>query len=137
MSPFEEVPHTADWALHAWAPDLPTLFVDAAKGMYALAGAEGLQSDPSSWDSRSVEPQAEDFEALLVGWLQELLYYTESEGWVFFDFRIDQLEPTRLAGRARGAPATRLEKPIKAVTYNDLDVRKTPNGYEATIVFDV
>jgi SHS2 domain-containing protein len=36
---FEEKAHTADWALRVWADDLEGLFAEAARGMYALAGA--------------------------------------------------------------------------------------------------
>jgi SHS2 domain-containing protein len=36
---FEEKAHTADWALHVWADVLEGLFAEAARGMYALAGA--------------------------------------------------------------------------------------------------
>jgi hypothetical protein len=35
---FREHAHTADWELEVWAPDLATLFVQAALGMYALSG---------------------------------------------------------------------------------------------------
>jgi len=32
LSGFEEIRHTADWALRVWAPDLSTLFTQAAQG---------------------------------------------------------------------------------------------------------
>ena len=44
---YREIPHTADWELLVWAPDMATLMVKAAKGMYALSGtrlAEGPRS---------------------------------------------------------------------------------------------
>ena len=34
---FQEIEHTADWALQVWAPDLPILFTLAAEGMNSLA----------------------------------------------------------------------------------------------------
>jgi len=37
----------------------------------------------------------------------------------------------------RGAAAERLDKVIKAVTYHNLSIRQTAEGYETTIVFDV
>ena len=36
---FEEITHTADWALRVWADDLEGLFAEAARGMYALSGS--------------------------------------------------------------------------------------------------
>ncbi len=38
-SGFREKDHTADWELEVWAPDLPGLLVEAARGMYWLMGA--------------------------------------------------------------------------------------------------
>ena len=42
---FQEQPHTADWALDVWAPDLIGLLQQAARGMYALMQAR-LQGEP-------------------------------------------------------------------------------------------
>jgi SHS2 domain-containing protein len=134
VSPYREVDHTADWALQVWAPTLEALFVDAARGMYALAGAKAR---PGLGSRRRVELEAQDYESLLVAWLQELLYYTETDGWVFDEGRIEALEPERLRAEVSGAPAERLGKVIKAVTYSDLHLRQTADGYETTIVFDV
>jgi len=48
VSPYVEVEHTADWALRVWAPTLEELFVDAARGMYELAGAKPSPTSPSA-----------------------------------------------------------------------------------------
>ena len=132
--PYREVDHTADWALHVWAGTLEELFAEAARGMYALAGAP---SSAGMTETRRVEVSAEDHESLLVAWLQELLYYTESEGLVFGEFRVEALTPTALRAEAVGGVSERLDKVIKAVTYHNLSIRSTPTGYETTIVFDV
>jgi SHS2 domain-containing protein len=136
VSPYQEVDHTADWALRVWAPSLADLFVEAAHGMYALAGAEPASLDPgSTW--RPVEVTGPDDEALLVGWLQELLYLTESEDWVLGACRVLELAPGRLRAEAAGQAGRRLDKVIKAVTYHNLAIRSTDGGYETTLVFDV
>ncbi len=43
--PFIEVAHTADWCLRVWSAELPSLFTEAARGMYALAGVK-IASQP-------------------------------------------------------------------------------------------
>jgi SHS2 domain-containing protein len=134
VSPYREVDHTADWALHVWAPTLEALFVEAARGMYALAGA---QAKPGAVVRRRVELAAEDHEALLVAWLQELLYFTESEELAFTDYHVARLDATHLRAEVEGGPGERLEKAIKAVTYHNLSLRRTADGYETTLVFDV
>jgi len=84
-----------------------------------------------------VELSAEDYESLLVAWLQELLYYTESEGLVFSEFKVELLDPPQLKAEVSGEKSERLDKVIKAVTYHNLNIRQTNEGYETTIVFDV
>lgn len=132
-SGFREREHTADWELEVWAPDLPGLLVQAARGMYWLMGA---RLDGSTRLQHTLEFYGADEESLLVGFLQELLYLCDSQGLVF-----DQVEVTIDGehGRAElsGAPLARLGKEIKAVTYHNLAVRKTPTGLAATLVFDV
>jgi SHS2 domain-containing protein len=136
VSPFREVEHTADWALHVWAPGLAELFVDAARGMLALAGHAPLAGEPAAGAWRPVRVSAGDAEALLVVWLQEVLYLLESEGLACDHYRVLALAPTELQAEVAARPA-RLDKVIKAVTYHNLAIRQTPAGYEVTLVFDV
>ena len=102
--------------------------------MYALAGA---QTSAGTGETRRVEVAAGDYESLLVAWLQELLYFTESEELAFGEFHVESLTPTALRAEAAGGKSTRLDKVIKAVTYHNLSIRRTAEGYETTIVFDV
>lgn len=133
VSPFREIEHTADWSLQVWGASMSELFVDAARGMYSL-----LQATPSARDiARAIDLSADDYESLLVAWLQELLYLTETDGLVFDYFRMRDPSSTRLQADVRGGPAAHMEKVIKAVTYHELAIRTTPQGVEATIVFDV
>ena len=138
MSPYREVAHTADWSLEVWAETREGLFVDAARGMMALArsGADGSGGAGAPRRLR-VELAGGDYESLLVSWLQELLYQAEADGWLFDDFGIESLAPERLVGWASGRPGQQPDKTIKAVTYHNLEIRQTEQGYTATLVFDV
>ncbi len=136
MSPYREIEHTADWALKVWAPTREALFTEAARGMYALLRAR--RSEPAARAAvHVIEVSAQDYESLLVAWLQELLYDTETEGSVFTEFRIEVLTPTYLRAEVSGVPLGQLDKTIKAVTYHNLNIRHVPQGFEVTIVFDV
>jgi SHS2 domain-containing protein len=134
MSPFREIDHTADWALEVWAPTLAELFVEAARGMQALAGAVPGEAARTR---RAIHLAAGDAESLLVAWLQELLYLTESEGVAFDEFAIHSLSAERLEAEVAGALAQRMDKVIKAVTYHNLAIRADEAGFRVTIVFDV
>jgi len=130
---FEEIAHTADWAMHVWADNLEGLFAEAARGMYALSGANQAEGPKVK---RTFETQAQDAESLLVAFLSELVYALEQEGVIFDEFDV-QVEGTKLKVEMSGAPILSLTKAIKAVTYHNLQVRPTARGYEVEIVFDV
>ncbi|MFQ5615654.1 MAG: archease [Anaerolineales bacterium] len=130
---FQEIEHTADWALNVWAPNLTELFVQAAQGMYTLSGTH-LQSGPRL--ARSLTVDGDDSESLLVNFLSELLFFGEQDGFAFDSFDLS-LGKERLHARIEGAQIASQQKEIKAVTYHNLEVRSTQRGLEVTIVFDV
>lgn len=130
---FEEIPHTADWALHVWADDLPGLLVESARGMYALCGAEFVDHPRIK---RTFEVEGIDGESLLVAFLSELVYYAEQEYAGFDEFEFST-KNDRLKVEMRGAPLNAVSKVIKAVTWHNLKIEKTARGLEVQIVFDV
>jgi SHS2 domain-containing protein len=130
---FEEISHTADWSARVWAPDLPSLFTEAARAMNSLSGAV-TGNGPRV--TRTFEAEGPDVESLLVAFLSELVYYQEQENLAFDVFDL------RVAGRwlkvaLEGAKVESVDKAIKAVTYHNLKIEKTKDGFEVTIVFDV
>jgi len=135
MGRWEERDHTADLCLHVWGADLKDIFATAARGMFALLA--DLESVPTS-DSAKLCLEAVDAEALLVDWLNELLYLSEQDhltAYVVFDF--DKLTPTSLQARVQGGAVETFRTYIKAATYHNLEIRETVEGYETEIVFDI
>ncbi|HSF83193.1 MAG TPA: archease [Anaerolineales bacterium] len=130
---YQEHEHTADWELEVWAPDLPGLFVQSARGMWALSGAR-LATEPRQ--ERTLELEAQDEESLLVNFLGELLYLAELENLCFDTFEL-KIAGKKLQGSMLGARLLGRDKEIKAVTYHNLSIRKTGRGLEARVVFDV
>jgi SHS2 domain-containing protein len=131
--PFQEIQHTADWSMRVWAINLPTLFVDAARGMNSLAGVR-LADAPRI--HREFSTRAPDIESLLVAFLSELVYYTDKENVAFDTFDIE-IHEDRLTVEMKGAPLMWINKAIKAVTYHKLEIWQTTLGFEVEIVFDV
>jgi len=130
---FLEREHTADWELEVWAPDLGGLFEQAALGMHALCGAR-LAEAPRL--SRTFDISGDSPEALLVHFLSDLLYLAEQEGMGFNQFQIE-VEGNRLRATANGGLLTSIGKEIKAVTFHNLEIKRSERGLEACIVFDV
>ena len=132
---FEEIEHTADWALRVRGAGLRELLSNAARGMSSLLVPD-LAAVPGDV-RRQVELDAFDAESLLVAWLNELAYWAESEMLVFREFDLAEVSPTHLQAVVRGGRAPGLQKYIKAVTYHNLRIVATEAGLETTIVFDV
>jgi SHS2 domain-containing protein len=132
---FEEIEHTADWALRIRGRDLSELLINAARGMSSLLVSE-LADIPITLE-QGFKIEGYDAESLLVNWLSELAYWAEAEGIVFSEFNLKQVTPTHLQAAVRGGHVADLQKHIKAVTYHDLEIIETGGGLEATVVFDV
>lgn len=138
LAGFNEIQHTADWALEVWAPDLPTLFEQAACGMYSL---QNLQLLGQGRVKKQIEIAAVDAESLLVKFLNELLYLNEESGLSFDSYKIqisgNEQNGMHLTAVLNGQPIVSQSKEIKAVTYHGLEIIQTGHGLEAQIVFDV
>ncbi len=128
-----EVEHTADWELEVWAPDLPGLMEEAARGMYGLMGVE--VSDESRCH-RQLELASNDREQLLVSFLEELLFIVDSEE-VAFDGFLLKAQDTNLLARLEGGGILSRTKEIKAVTYHCLEIEESKRGLATRIIFDV
>jgi SHS2 domain-containing protein len=131
---FREHAHTADWELEVWAPDLPALLEQAARGMYALSG---LHLQIGSPQVSSIAIHAADAESLLVRFLTELLWIEQEQHLGFDNFSIQVEDNYDLRAEMHGSAILSLDKEIKAVTYHNLAVQTTSQGLRVNIVFDV
>ncbi len=121
----------------AYGPDLPSLFANAALGMFALmVDLEGVEER----QERRIEVTGRDLEGLMVNWLTELLYYLDAQEMLFSRFEVLTVDGSRLEAQAFGEPIDRerhnLHFGVKAVTRHLLEVARE-DGYRATILFDI
>ncbi len=135
MKRFEEIPHTADWSFRAFGKDLRELFENAAFAIFTMEGVHPREN--ASENERAVAVSGIDQESLLVNWLTELLWLQESNGETYQRFQIDSLSQTELHAQVFGAPYETLDKIIKAVTYHNLKIEQTNEGWQVTVVVDV
>jgi len=135
---FELFAVTADKGIRAWGRDLAEVFAAAARGLTSLI------VDPTAIRPQRVVPvevTAGDREALLVAWLNELLYLFETQGLLAADCEITEISEARLAATVRGEsldPSRHvLIGHVKAATYHQLRIAQTQHGWEARVVVDV
>ncbi len=130
---FEELNHVADRAVHVWAPSLEALFEQAARAMFSLmTDISGIRPERR----HEITLEAEDLEAALVDWLNELLFWRETQGEMYSDFRV-RWENGLLRGEFAGQPGHPTFAVVKAATFHDLQIVQDEQGiWHATIVFD-
>ena len=126
--------HTADIGVEATAPDIPTLFSEAVRGLAAiLLDAE----PPAPFDRVGASAEADDTATLLAEVLQEALWRFESSGWLPVDAELEVSATTAAGTFGVVSDATIGGPAIKAVTYHQLAVERTADGWRATVFFDV
>ena len=129
--------HTADVAVEATAESLDGVFAAVANGM-AAAMCEDV---PTGGQRRSLSVTAEGREALLFDYLDELIYERDVQGLLPVDNETtvgSEDGEWHLEGSYRGVPlADVTARDLKAVTYSEMDISETDQGWHAYVVFDV
>lgn len=131
---FREVEHTADVAVEVWGEDFGSLLANAAEAMFALQGLPDAE-DPTA--CRRLELSAPDRESLLVDWLNELLYLSESHGELYTAFDLAEARDTTLRAMVFGHKGQPTKRKIKAATFHDLRIVEESGELRTRIVFDV
>lgn len=135
---YEFFEHTADLGLRVRAPDLDTLFAEAARALFAalvedLAAVRPLQP-------AEVRLPADDAELLLFDWLKALLYRFDVDHLLFSRFEA-RVTGQGFTGTAWGEPIDRarheLAHEVKAITYHGLKVEQTADGWLAEVIVDI
>jgi SHS2 domain-containing protein len=136
--PYRQLPHTADLAWRLWGKDLPELFENAGGALSAtLTDRRYLRRRAI----RAVRLTASDREALLVDWLNHLLYLFDQDGFLGRDFQVELLTPEHLEARVTGESFDPARHPsltgVKAATFHQLSIVPVKDGWEATVVLDL
>ena len=134
---FEFIDHTADVGIRVEAPTLEDLFETA--GLAFTEVVTSAESLDCSVEQR-FKLEEDNIETLLVSWLQELLYLLDTEELVFARFQV-KLHDCSLEATAWGEvfdPDRHMIKTeIKAVTYHQLEVAESDQGWQAQVILDI
>ena len=140
MCPFEVFEHTADVGLRVEAESLERLFAEAGRGLFALVVENPQDIEPRQ--TVTIELESEDVQGLFVDWLRELIFRFETEHLLLCEFQVQVFDGNRrLRAECRGEPADWSrhlpDNELKAVTYHELRVEQTSNGWEAEVILDI
>ncbi len=138
MKRYETFDHTADLGVRVFGRSAEELFANAAFAFFDLLTDLKHVQESLSYD---LHVEAADREELLVHWLNELLFLTQSPGYLFKSFSISHLDPASLRAVAHGEtldPARhKLNLEIKAITYHQVVVEEKDGKWEAKVIFDI
>jgi Uncharacterized conserved protein len=131
--------HTGDIGMEVWGPTRESLLQNAA---HALTDILVDASTVGAREKLRFEIQADSPEALLVKFLQELLFQFDARGRIFSDFSVKFLGPNAVECLAEGETLERerhrFKTELKAVTYHHLRIWRSSDGmWWARVIFDV
>ncbi|HDQ22645.1 MAG TPA: archease [Candidatus Uhrbacteria bacterium] len=147
MKQYENLEHTADLKIRSFGNTKEEAFANMAKGMFAnIVDEENLLHDQPV--ELEIKIESPDFMSLLVDYLSQLLYLSDTNNEVYFYFDlaiwqkpsdlVDRPGKWLLEGVAKGFKVSGLKTEIKAVTYNDLKIEEAKEGgWLAEVVFDI
>ncbi len=135
---FEVIEHTADAGIVAYGSDFKELFVNAAKGLFTIIAS---MDNVRETERREVEAEAPDSEALLIEWLNRLVFVFDVENLLLKRFEISEISDTRVRATCFGelidASRHELRTGVKAATYHALKIDHGVDGYKARVIFDL
>jgi SHS2 domain-containing protein len=135
---YEHFEHTADLGLRVRAPDLDTLFAEAALALTAAIVEDVTTIEPR--EEVELIVTGNDTAYRMVDWLTSVLIEFETEHWLFREFRVKN-RPTGLTATCRGEPFDPVRHPlsheVKAITYHGLVVEPADGGWLAEVIVDI
>lgn len=129
------VDHTSEVQLQVGGGSFAELAAEAGRALADLL-LRGAPAAPEG-EPRTLEVGSHDREALLVDWLNEILYIAETGLWIPVEFEMLEASATHLAARARGVSVDLPPSLVKAATFHGLRVEEGADGLRAEVIFDV
>lgn len=138
MRPFETFEHTADIGLVARGRTTKELLTHAAEGLVDLmVDPKGLREGTRL----EVTVSAPDRAALLVAWLNELLFLLDTRGFLPRRCRITRAGDTALTAELFGETVDprrhSVRRMVKAATYHGLRLTRLDGQWEARVILDL
>jgi len=135
---FELLEHTSDIGVVGRGGTREEALIAASHGLISvLADPAGFQP----LEERLFKATGPDEAAQIVNWLNEILFFFDTEGMVFTEFVIDSWMPEEITGRAKGERLDidrhEFRTAVKAATYHQFESSPAPGGWQIRVFVDV
>jgi SHS2 domain-containing protein len=133
--------HTGELEIELEAETLAELFAEAAR---ALAEVIGGPPDPAAPPApgaaagrEAIRIEAPDRDALLVAWIDELIFLSERDKVIVTEVRIDTLSDRALDAEVATRAIEDVHLAVKAATFHGLAITERAGDLIARVVLDV
>ncbi len=134
---FKFLEHTADIKFQAFGKNIEEVFRNSSLALKSVIYDRKVKEKMR----KKIKAKGKDFESLLYNFLEKFLYLLEGENFIFNKvkkIKIDK-EKFRLEAEISGDKAKYYDvsNPVKAITYNEMFVRREGRKWKAQVVVDV
>ncbi len=133
MKKYEFLEHPSELKIRSFGKDLPEVFVNSALAMMEfLFGKVSKNKIQHEW----IEVEADNLESLLIDWLADILYLSNSKKRIYLDYKVLEFSNHKIVADI-GSQKALAKDEIKAVTYHELSISKQNGLWQATVVYDI
>ena len=131
----EFLEHTSETVVRVRAPSFAALLAQAGRALAELELRGRSPLAPGPW--REVTLRSRDGAALLVDWLNELLFIAERERWVPTEFVVEEADAGHVRAMVRGVRVAEPPTFVKAATMGGLRLDQAGGTLVAEVTLDV
>jgi len=137
MKKFKFLEHTADIKFQAFGADVEEVFGNSALAMFN-AMYSGKVKEKKNF---KINVKGKDFESLLYNFLEELLFLLDSKNFFLSKIKSIKIDKKKLKLEAEvlgdDTKNYEIHLDVKAVTYNEMFVKRQKKNWIAQVVVDV
>jgi len=135
---FELLEHTSDIGVLARRSTREEALIAASHGLVSILVNP---AEVRAVEERYFKAPGSDEAAQIVNWLNEILFFFDTDGLIFTDFIVDSWTSEEITGHAKGERLDierhEFRTAVKAATYHQFESHATPDGWELRVFVDV
>jgi len=132
---FKFLEHTADVKFQAFGKNINEAFENSALALKeVMFGKQKIKENIK----KKFKVEADDLPGLLYRFLEEFLFFLDSENFIFEKVKV-KIKKDKLEAEVLGdlAPHYKFTNDVKAITYNQMFVKRDKNKFIVQVVLDV
>ncbi len=133
---YKFLPHTADIKVEVYGNSIQELFSNSLQCLNFIIKKNFVINNVFDFEE-TIEVDSIDTEALLIDFLSEILFLSETRNAVFCKIIFTKFDNNYLQGKVFGVKVNSFDDQIKAITYHQTKIEFDGKKYKAIIIFDI